>query len=72
MKVKKQAFSKAFLIFFPHQFAWNKGLKSFSFCILIPLSFLKKPSAFLERHNAIHLNLDNDKSGIKTLIMPKV
>ena len=50
----------------------NKALKPSGFCILNALSFFENPTAFLEQHNAIHLNLDNDKAEIKRLFMPKV
>jgi hypothetical protein len=50
----------------------NKALKPSGFCILNSLSFFENPTAFLVRHHAIHLNLDNDKAEIKRLFMPKV
>ena len=39
-------------------------IKETSFCVLNSLSFFEKSRAFLEKHNAIHLYLDNDTCGI--------
>lgn len=45
----------------------DKEAKDFNYCILNSLSFFEKSRTFLEQHASIHLYLDNDTSGIKTV-----
>jgi Toprim-like/CHC2 zinc finger len=47
-------------------FISKKEIKDISFCILNSLSFFEKSRTFLEKHETIHLYLDNDAAGIKT------
>lgn len=61
---KKVIVFEGFFDFLSFMFLFqNEDLHQWDFCILNSLSFFEKARAFLEQHEAIHLYLDNDRSG---------